>query len=203
MEKLSVNDKLINKYKNEMLNYYSKTKNKSTISNNEVIPAQAPVQTFVEESATQQPRNETRNLTEVEKLFEEYVKEHPKDGKLKVQTLTARRTFPIENATVEISKRFKQGKYIIGTYETDKSGLTPIITVPTASKVYSQEPGLKQPYSTFDAIVTHPDFTEIRIRNIAVFEGIVSNQVIDMIPKSAMPSDKPYIEYTSQQDLDM
>lgn len=203
MEKLSINDKLINKYKNEMLNYYSKTKIKSTVSNNEIIQTQATVQTFVQGSETSQPLNDTRNLTEVEKLFEEYVKEHPKEGKLRVQTLTARRTFPVANATVEISKRFNEEKYIIGTYKTDESGLTPIITVPTAQRLYSQEPGFKQPYSTFDAIITHPNFTEIRVRNIAVFEGVVSYQVVDMIPKAATPGAKPYIEYIVQQSLDM
>ncbi len=218
MEKYT-DEQLIRKYKNELEKYNQLSKMKAVPVMSEqprmpvTTPQQAPIEMPIGEKTTftnpliarnESTVSETGSTNQtVEEMYRAYVQEHPKIGQLQVQTLTARGTFPVPGATVEIFKAFPVGNYFIGKFETDNAGLTPKISVPTAEAILSLSPGVKQPYATFDAIITHPKFTEVRVHNIAVFENIVALQIVNMVPKSAVPDGRQYIEYSPSQYEDI
>lgn len=127
--------------------------------------------------------------------LEEYSIKNPKRATIQAQTLTARRTIPVKGAKVSICKRLEDGKYKIAEGTTDESGQTEDIEVPAIDKQYSEQPGPEQAYSFYDITVTHPEFTDIVITEVPVFEGIRSIQTVDMVPKAAAPDGTEYIQY--------
>ncbi|MEG1500530.1 MAG: hypothetical protein RR396_01090 [Clostridiales bacterium] len=135
----------------------------------------------------------------LEYLYNQYSQKYHQKGFLKVQTYTARRNFPVADAQIEISKNFPQGKYTIGILKTDQAGATSEIVLPAADKSLSEHPGSANAYTTFDIIIKHPSFVEVRIHNIPVFEGILSLQEVDLIPIATAPDQQKYIEYNVKE----
>lgn len=125
-----------------------------------------------------------------------YQNQYPRRGSLKVQTLTAQGTFPVEGVQVEILKTLPSGIYTINTQKTDASGLTKPIQLPTLARSQSLTPGVKEPFITYDVRVTHPDFTQVTINDIPIYEGLTTLQPIEMTPKEVMPMDSQSTSYT-------
>lgn len=186
-------DDQIRKYKNELLRFQK--------MNRRLESQEVP------QSNTREQQQETRNGQEDAQSpyasYRKYAEEHPRQGKLMVQTFTARRTYPVEGAVAEISKTFPTGKYVIATLTTDESGKTQEIILPTAQKILSEVPGQKQPYSTFDITITHPEYIGVRVKSVPVFQDVTAMQVIDLTPKSASPDGREFIEYTADQPFDL
>ena len=68
---------------------------------------------------------------------------------------------------------------------TDQSGQTEIVPLPAPPSHLSQTPdsGI-QPYSLYDADITAKGYAPVAIRNLPIFEGILSVQRTAMIPRS-------------------
>lgn len=54
--------------------------------------------------------------------YEQFQQENPDSGVIKTQVFTARRTYPVENAQVNLYKVFPDGAYLIDSQFTDRSG---------------------------------------------------------------------------------
>lgn len=125
-----------------------------------------------------------------------YQKAYPKTGFLKVQTTIANGTFPISDVTVEVSKTFPTGRYVINTQMTDISGLTQPISLPAPPALISLTPGIKEPFASYDITLTHPKYTTVRIHNVPIYENQTTLQPVDLIPKTLTPEGQTVIEYT-------
>ncbi|MBQ7542066.1 MAG: hypothetical protein IJT44_07235 [Clostridia bacterium] len=112
----------------------------------------------------------------------EFLRLNPESGFLRVQVFAANQAFPIPNASIEISKQFPQDCCIFYKTQTDANGIMNRITLPAPDRMLSDAPSAMQPYSTYDILVTHPLFTEVRIRDVAIFDSVETVQNVEMIP---------------------
>lgn len=111
-----------------------------------------------------------------------------KDGKILVQVFTARRTMPVPNAYVDIYYSADPSKKVVETMITDNAGRTEYVVVPAMPKELSEQPQTVTPYTTYNITATHPDFADVSVKDVAVFEGITAMLDIDMMPKNVAPN---------------
>ena len=123
--------------------------------------------------------------------YEQFQQENPDSGVIKTQVFTARRTYPVENAQVNLYKVFPDGAYLIDSQFTDRSGQVKPVTVPALERCLSEPPGDPTPYVSYRISVSHPDFMDAVIEQVPVFEGVTSLQAVDLIPAAAAPVDSP------------
>lgn len=123
--------------------------------------------------------------------YEQFQQENPDSGVIKTQVFTARRTYPVGNAQVNLYKVFPDGAYLIDSQFTDRSGQVKPVTVPALERSLSEPPGDPTPYVSYRITVSHPDFMDAVIEQVPVFEGVTSLQAVDLIPAAAAPVDSP------------
>ena len=123
--------------------------------------------------------------------YEQFQQENPDSGVIKTQVFTARRTYPVENAQVNLYKVFPDGVYLIDSQFTDRSGQVKLVTVPALERSLSETPGDPAPYVSYRITVSHPDFMDAVIEQVPVFEGVTSLQAVDLIPAAAAPVNSP------------
>lgn len=123
--------------------------------------------------------------------YEQFQQENPDSGVIKTQVFTARRTYPVENAQVNLYKVFPDGAYLIDSQFTDRSGQVKPVTVPALERSLPETPGDPAPYVSYRITVSHPDFMDAVIEQVPVFEGVTSLQAVDLIPAAAAPVDSP------------
>ena len=123
--------------------------------------------------------------------YEQFQQENPDSGVIKTQVFTARRTYPVENAQVNLYKVFPDGAYLIDSQFTDRSGQVKPVTVPALERCLSEPPSDPAPYVSYRITVSHPDFMDAVIEQVPVFEGVTSLQAVDLIPAAAAPVDSP------------
>ena len=113
---------------------------------------------------------------------EAFMQQNPESGFLRVQVFAANQAFPIPNATVVVSKRFPAEDCVFFRTQTDASGIMNRITLPAPDRQLADAPSAMQPYATYDIVVTHPLFTEVRLADVAVFDSVETVQNVEMIP---------------------
>lgn len=116
-----------------------------------------------------------------EEEIADFLRLNPKKGYLKVKTATARGAVPIYNAIVTIYKADTNKSYLIATETTDLDGLTLPIPLPAPDKNQSFNPENPRPYADYDIVVEHPEYKNVELKNIPVFDGITSIQNVNMI----------------------
>lgn len=80
---------------------------------------------------------------------------------------------PVKNAKVTI---LKDGEEIYNT-TTDENGTTPLITLDTVDKIYSEEEQYNvRPYETYDAVVEALGLNKTTVEGIQILDGITSIQ---------------------------
>ena len=112
-------------------------------------------------------------------------------GYLVVRVSTARGAIPLENATVSVRGSAQQNSGIIYSLETDISGLTPRLPLPTPQKDNSLSPDQGTPYSLWSIDVFCKGFITARYESVPVYPGITSVQNAELVPLSEgfMPSE--------------
>ncbi len=123
--------------------------------------------------------------------YEQFQQENPDSGVIKTQVFTARRTYPVGNAQVNLYKVFPDGAYLIDSQFTDRSGQVKPVTVPALERSLPETPGDPAPYVSYRITVSHPDFMDAVIEQVPVFEGVTSLQAVDLIPAAAAPVNSP------------
>ncbi len=104
------------------------------------------------------------------------------EGRLLVRVTTATGAIPLENATVVIRDSPEAGGGIVASLRTDRSGLTPVITLAAPPKAIAQQPGTVRPFSTYNIDVILPGYFTPVYEGVPVFDGITSVQSVGMIP---------------------
>ncbi len=121
--------------------------------------------------------------------MEEFLKANTRLGSLSFRTYTARNALPVPGANITVFKKIGGARNTFFDLTTDRSGQTQEVMLPAPPSSLSQSPtsGV-QPYSLYDAEITAEGYNPISIRNLPVFEGILSVQRAAMIPSTGMPS---------------
>ena len=113
--------------------------------------------------------------------FEEFERENPARGMLRIQAFAAQQAFPVVNAKIEVEKEFEDGTHTFAEAYTDINGVVENITLPTKDKSLSQAPGGVIPYTTYTVKVTHPHFAPTVFCEVPIFDGIESLQPVAMV----------------------
>ncbi len=104
-------------------------------------------------------------------------------GTLRFRVYTAREALPVTGAIIEITKVIGNNKHTFYKLTTDISGNTPIIYLPAPSSELSQNPkNTIQPYALYDVYITADNFRDVSIKNLPIFDGILSEQSIALVP---------------------
>ena len=108
------------------------------------------------------------------------------EGELQIGVSAAIRAIPIPLADILVV-RMSDGEQKLQRYlQTDDSGNTPIIRLPTPSKQLSEQPepsGIR-PYGVYTVTVSHPDYYTTVVRDVQVFSGQRSLLPVNLIPLS-------------------
>lgn len=114
----------------------------------------------------------------------EYTDLNTRRGSLRFRTYTARGALPVAGARVVVYKNIGGKKHIFYSLTTDSSGLTQVMSLPTPPKELSETPdSTVQPYALYDAEVTAAGYNDVLIRDLPVFEGVLSLQRVAMVPE--------------------
>ena len=106
-------------------------------------------------------------------------------GTLRFRTYTARNALPVPNARVVVFKVIGGKPHTFYELVTDQSGQTEEVPLPTPSSQLSQTPDSGvQPYSLYDADITAVGYAPVYVRNLPIFEGILSVQRTALVPSS-------------------
>ncbi len=100
-------------------------------------------------------------------------------GTLVVQVSLAKGAIPVEGAKVIVSLEDK----VLGDFLTNKSGKTPVLTLPAPGKELSQTPnGIIRPYSIYNIRISYPGYYAEEAINVPIFDGINSIQPVALVP---------------------
>lgn len=119
---------------------------------------------------------------EYDKL-EDFLAVNDRQGTLRFRTYTARNALPVPNARVVVFKTIGGKPHVFYDLITDQSGQTEIVPLPAPSSERSQTPdSVIQPYSLYNADITAEGYAPVAIRDLPIFEGILSVQRTALVP---------------------
>ena len=108
-----------------------------------------------------------------ESSYEEFLRTHPGRGKLKVQVSTARGTFPVAGALVEVTKSFDGVERVLYKNVTDPSGIVNRMFLPALPVDYSRQESTAEDSGTqYQVSVYHPAFMPLRGNTVEIYDGI-------------------------------
>ena len=105
----------------------------------------------------------------------------PDTGRLKISVTSSIGLIPVTDATVKISYKGMPDS-IIETLNTDISGQTEEITLPSPPLEYSMEPGADQPYSEYNIEVNAPGYEPVMVSGTEILPDSLALQPIEMNP---------------------
>lgn len=121
--------------------------------------------------------------------YAEFERDNPRTGSLRFRTFTARGALPVSGAVCVVTKTFGNKTEVLSTQTTDISGQTEIIPLPAPPRSLSLSPNSTTlPYALYNAEIRAQGFEDIFLKNIPIFEGILSVQNCALIPS---PPDAP------------
>lgn len=101
--------------------------------------------------------------------------DHPDEGKLRLQVISALRSRPVEDASVTISYTGDPDSVIEMT-QTDSNGQIPEITLPAPPLEYSMAPSEFQPYSEYTFRISKEGFEDLDISGSEILPDSTSIQ---------------------------
>ena len=121
-------------------------------------------------------------------------------GYLVVQTLVARSTYPVPNSIVRVYSSDSAGRHLVVQGVTDLNGSTKHFALPALPQNMYQNPSLISSFSTYDLEIEHAYFLPIYVKNVSLFENIVSIETVQMMPRSVAPDNTKQIQYSIPRD---
>lgn len=108
-------------------------------------------------------------------------------GYIRMRVYTANGALPVEGAevTVTLDEDGGESGRVLAVLRTDASGLTPTVFVPAPPRSLSLAPGRERPYSTVNVEVKKSGFYTVENVGIPVFDGSLSRQDVNMLPRTA------------------
>ena len=115
--------------------------------------------------------------------YEEYIRQYPGRGTLKVQLSVARGAYPIKNAMVDVAQLYNGVRYSLYNDVTDISGIVDNMVLPARSieSTLNFDAGML-PEAEYLITVFHPDFREVTDCRVVVHDRIETILPISLIP---------------------
>ncbi len=127
------------------------------------------------------------NLTTYEEFmqmdeYQQFIKDNPDLGYLKIMAFTAYQAIPIPNTEILITKDIGNNRVIFFKGATDSSGIIDNIALPAPPSGYSSTNHKTSSYTFYHLTAIHKDFESIKQYEIALFGNLKIIQYIKMIP---------------------
>ena len=122
-------------------------------------------------------------------------------GYIQVHAYTSYARIPLQNVAVTVTA---PDGTALAMRLTDRSGKITPIALPVPERIESQSPNATQaPFATFNLYARLKGFEQIEIERLQVFADTVTDQDLEMIPLSELPSqwDKAELFDTPPQNL--
>ena len=106
-------------------------------------------------------------------------------GFLQVRVSTARDALPVADASVVVTYRPREGEgegQALYSAITDRSGLTPVFSLPAPDPALSEKPGLGTPFQEYRVRVAAPRFLTQIFEGAPVFGGVTTVQPAALEP---------------------
>lgn len=115
--------------------------------------------------------------------YEEYIREYPGRGTLKVQISVARGAFPLKNVLVDVSQIYKGVRYSLYNDVTDISGIVDNMVLPARSLESTLNFDTAQ-LGDAEYLVTvfHPDFKEMNDCAVVIHDKTETILPISLVP---------------------
>ena len=119
-------------------------------------------------------------------------------GYLIVKVSTASGAIPVDSVNVIIQGIEEENKNVLLSLVTDRSGLTPKISLPTPSKELSSAPSPSaKPYSTYNIDVYKDGYYPQHYTTVPIFEGITAVQNAMLIPIAEFDAKDPFYTHSN------
>lgn len=116
---------------------------------------------------------------------EEFEAKNTGGGMLEFRVFSANQALPVEGAEIVVTTNINGGEQRMFRTMTNNSGETETFTLPAPSKELSQNSANKiQPFSLYNAVVERPGYTKVILRDIPIFDGVLSIQRVAMLPEA-------------------
>lgn len=165
-----------------------------------------------------QSNNETEIMTEFEEpivitknvpreikvheSYEEFMREHPKEGYFSAKVFVGNQALPLSGARVVISKKLKDYDEILFDGFTDKNGMIDSIILPASSRELLEEENKYKPCAMYRVTVTHPEHIKSVYDNISLFDSMRLLQGVNMIPIKEAGNGQYYFWFDKNTDDD-
>lgn len=127
-------------------------------------------------SAESEPGLYDRNAL-MERL-QRFWEENGSEGYLTFQISTAQGAVPVKSAKIIITKDLGGGYGFSMTVAVDESGNAERIRLPAPSRAKATA----TPYAAYDVQISAPDYVTRNLRDVAIIEGITSQQPVELQP---------------------
>ena len=105
--------------------------------------------------------------------YRRFIEDHPGRGTLRVQVSTARGTFPVPGAQVEVSRVFNGVRRILYSRMTDLSGIAGGMVLPAqATGASLNELTAGTSGTVYQVSVYHAGYLPLRLSNVEIYNGI-------------------------------
>lgn len=118
--------------------------------------------------------------------YDEFLRNNPSQGIMRVQAFTADQAFPVTNAAVRVYIRLAEGERELYSGITDVDGIADNIRLPAPdSSISFNENSTIEPYAVYSLRVSKPGFSTAVFEGIPVFDSVKSIQPVEMVPLSS------------------
>ena len=109
-----------------------------------------------------------------------FLTQNPAFGTLLFQVTGGQGAFPVEGATITITKSLADGVSLSLQAVTDESGKTVPLSLPAPSSALSQAPNGGIVYAAYQAEISAPNYVTTDIRDLPIFDGITTIQPVNL-----------------------
>lgn len=134
-------------------------------------------------------------------LFRRFLEQNPAYGTLQFQVTGGQGAFPISGAEVVITHALDAAHSFSISTQTDASGKTDPLSLPAPNKSLSQAPGNGNPFVTYHAAISAPQYIPVEVLDIPVFDGVATIQPVSMEPDLGGGRQQPETIEDEEPDL--
>jgi hypothetical protein len=127
-------------------------------------------------------QTDERAQGESQMAYEQFRREHPGRGSLRVQVSAARGTFPVPGALVRVSRSFGGEPRLLHEAMTNESGIVDHIILPTLPASYSQQEATAADSGTrYQVLIRHASFTPVE-DTVALYDQVETILPVPLLP---------------------
>lgn len=114
--------------------------------------------------------------------YQQFIKENPSTGILKVQAFTADQAIPVPDTEIFVTKKIGDYNVLFFKGVTDSSGIIDNIALPAPGGEYNETTFEIPKYTTYDLIASNSRYNVIQQYQISMFGDVRVLQYIKMLP---------------------